>query len=214
MDPRLPLLMNPGQFDDKCQPTIPNLLKQQLLFMSSHLFQSKIPFVPSPISPVSSISPFSSNSSFDNFNDQSKIEFFYEPVNNCDFDCTNNIENIPAFTDTNPNMIYRNQNNSNAHFFTSPTKHLTNKENYEKNDFTMNNKEKGDQIDMKTLIKDPNTSKTCIKIKGLPAETTMNDLIHFFEDFSHLIKEKGIHFVYNNDVSLLVVYSVYNIFLN
>ena len=46
-----------------------------------------------------------------------------------------------------------------------------------------------------------NSAKNCIRLEGLPPETCINDIVNFLDSHSHHIKEKGVHLVYNNDVS-------------
>lgn len=45
------------------------------------------------------------------------------------------------------------------------------------------------------------TSKSCIRLRGLPYEARVEHILHFLEDFANNIIYQGVHMVYNAQVS-------------
>ena len=45
------------------------------------------------------------------------------------------------------------------------------------------------------------TAKNCIRLRGLPYEARVENILHFLEDFANNIIYQGVHMVYNAQVS-------------
>ena len=48
------------------------------------------------------------------------------------------------------------------------------------------------------------TSRDCIRLRGLPFEATVENILKFLDDFAKNIVLQGVHMVYNSGVSLLL----------
>lgn len=55
------------------------------------------------------------------------------------------------------------------------------------------------------------TAKDCIRLRGLPFEAKVENILQFLEDFAKNIVFQGVHMVYNAQVSTAAVHTVRSI---
>ena len=60
----------------------------------------------------------------------------------------------------------------------------------------------------KTETSKKGTERNCVKLRGLPWESTAEDVIEFFDDMSKHIELHGVHMVLNSQVRYSVLYQI------